>query len=121
MGADVNFPSTGTDSGLGGIFALTSNSYQLNAIGKYDVSFWVSVAEAGQLELTLNTVPLANTVTGRATGTNYIMARVFITTTVINSVITVRNPSGNAAALTITPISGGTHAVTAHLSILRLT
>jgi hypothetical protein len=69
----------------------------------------------------LNGTPLANTVTGRATGTNYIMARVFIETTLVNSVITVRNPAGNPSALTITPISGGTQAVTAHLSILRLT
>ena len=31
-----------------------------------------------------------------------------VTTTVINSILTVRNPAGNAAALTITPLTGGT-------------
>ena len=93
----------------------------MSAVGQYDVSFFVSIAEAGQLELTLNNVALANTVTGRATGTNYIEERVLIDVISIDSVLTVRNPAGNAAALTVTPTSSGTHAVSAHLTILRLT
>ena len=43
-----------------------------------------------------------------------------ITTTVINSILTVRNPAGNAAALTITPLAGGTRPVSAHLVITQI-
>lgn len=71
--------------------------------------------------LTLNNVDVASTVTGRATGTNYIAERVLIDVVSINSTLTVRNPAGNAAALTVSPISGGASAVSAHLSIIRLT
>lgn len=37
------------------------------------------------------------------TGTSQIVGMAVITTTAVNSVLTVRNPAGNAAALTITP------------------
>ncbi len=43
-----------------------------------------------------------------------------ITTTSINSILTLRNPASNAAALTITPVAGGTEPVSAHLIITRL-
>lgn len=35
-------------------------------------------------------------------------------------VLTVRNPAGNAAALTITPLAGGTRPVSAHLVITQI-
>ena len=41
-------------------------------------------------------------------------------TTTINSILTVRNPAGNAAALTITPLAGGTSPVSAHLVITQI-
>jgi len=37
-----------------------------------------------------------------------------------NSILTVRNPAGNAAALTVTPVAGGTRSVSAHLLIVQL-
>lgn len=43
-----------------------------------------------------------------------------VETTSVNSVLTVRNPAGNAAALTITPLAGGTRPVSAHLVITQL-
>ena len=43
-----------------------------------------------------------------------------VTTTSINSILTVRNPSANAAALTITPLAGGTRPVSAHLVITQI-
>ena len=43
-----------------------------------------------------------------------------VTTTVVNSILTVRNPAGNAAALTITPVAGGTRPVSARLVITRI-
>jgi len=43
-----------------------------------------------------------------------------VTTTAVNSVLTVRNPAGNAAELTITPLAGGTRPVSAHLTIVQI-
>lgn len=82
--------------------------------------FQVSVTEAGQLLLTLNGEDLAYTVAGRATGTSQIIGMAIVETTTINSILTVRNPAGNPAALIITPLAGGTRPVSAHLVITRL-
>ena len=43
-----------------------------------------------------------------------------ITTSVVNLVLTVRNPVDNPAALTITPDAGGASAVSAHLIITQI-
>jgi hypothetical protein len=59
-------------------------------------------------------------VAGRATGTSQIVGIALVTTAVPNSVLTVRNPTGNPAALTITTTAGGNAAVSAHLVITRL-
>jgi len=48
---------------------------------------------------------------GRATGTSQIIGMALVTTTSVNSILTVRNPAGNAAALGITPLAGGTRPV----------
>lgn len=89
-------------------------------IGTYQILFQVSVTEAGQLILTLNGQDLDYTVVGRATGTSQIVGMAVITTSAVNSVLTVRNPAGNAAALTITPLAGGTRPVSAHLVITQI-
>jgi hypothetical protein len=60
------------------------------------------------------------TVVGRATGTSQIAGMSLVTTTVINSQLTVRNPAQNSTALTITPIAGGTRPVSAHLVIMQI-
>ena len=80
----------------------------------------MSVDEAGQLLLTLNGEDLAYTVVGRATGVSQIVGMALVTTTVIDSILTVRNPAGNAAALTIPPLAGGTRPVSAHLVITQI-
>lgn len=77
------------------------------------------MTEAGQLLLTLNGQDLAYTVAGRATGTSQIIGMAVVTTTAVNSVLTVRNPAGNAA-LTITPLAGETRPVSAHLVITQI-
>jgi len=118
-GEDVDFPQDGPNSGAT-ITRLGPSSFNLSEIGTYQVLFQVSVDEAGQLILTLNGADLAYTVVGRATGTSQIVGMALVTTTAINSVLTVRNPEGTAAALTITPLAGGTRPVSAHLVILQL-
>ena len=117
-GADVSFPQDGPTSGAA-IARTGPSTFNLATIGTYQVLFQVSVDEAGQLILTLNGADLAYTVVGRATGTSQIVGMALVQTTVANSILTVRNPAGNATALTITPIAGGTRSVSAHLVITQ--
>ena len=118
-GTDVSFPQDGPNSGTG-IVRTGADAFILPQIGTYLVMFQVSVTEAGQLILTLNGQDLAYTVAGRAAGTSQIVGTALVETAVTNSVLTVRNPDGTAAALTITPLAGGTRPVSAHLLILQL-
>lgn len=118
-GTDVSFPQDGPNSG-NGISRLSASSFELGTIGTYQVLFQVGVTEAGQLILTLDGEYLAYTVVGRATGTSQIVGMALVQTTTESSVLTVRNPAGEAAALTITPLAGGTRSVSAHLTILQI-
>jgi hypothetical protein len=118
-GTDVSFPQDGPSSS-GTIARTGPSSFNLATIGTYQVVFQVSVDEAGQFILTLNGADLAYTVVGRATGTDQIVGTYLVTTTVINSILTVRNPAGNSTALTITPLAGGTRPVSAHLTIMQI-
>ena len=118
-GTDVSFPQDGPTSGAG-IVRSGPSTFTLAEIGTYQVLFQVSVTEAGQLMLTLNGEDLAYTVAGRATGASQIVGMAIVETTVINSVLTVRNPEGTAEALTITPLAGGTRPVSAHLVITQI-
>ncbi len=119
VGADVSFPQDGPTS-AGSISRIDASTFNLSAIGSYQVVFQVSITEAGQLILTLNGADLAYTVVGRATGTSQIVGTSLVTTSVINSILTVRNPAGNSTALTITPLAGGTRPVSAHLTITQV-
>lgn len=118
-GTDVSFPQDGPNSGSG-ITRVCDKEFNLELIGIYEVLFEVSITEAGQLILILNGADLAYTVVGRATGASQIIGMAIISTTVIDSILTVRNPSGNATALSITPLAGGTRSVSAHLVITQI-
>lgn len=118
-GTDVSFPQNGPIANTN-IGRLGPSSFNLGPIGTYQILFEVSVTEAGQLILTLNGQDLDYTVAGRATGTSQIVGMAAVTTTSVNSVLTVRNPAGNAAALTVTPLAGGTRPVSAHLVITQI-
>ncbi|KAF5069747.1 hypothetical protein DSECCO2_229320 [anaerobic digester metagenome] len=122
-GADVSFPQDGPSGGAS-IIRTSASTFQLSSIGVYQVLFQVSVTEAGQLVLTLDSgggsLELPETVVGRATGTSQIVGIALIRTTVSNSILTVRNPASESTALTITPLAGGTEPVSAHLVILQI-
>jgi len=109
-GTDVSFPQDRPNSGSG-ITRTSVSSFSLGEIGTYQILFQVGVDEAGQLILTLNGSDLAYTVVGRTTGTSQIIGMAIVTTTSVNSILTVRNPAVNATALTITPSAGGTRSV----------
>lgn len=110
----------GPQGPAGDMGTVGPSSFNLGPIGTYQILFQVSVTEAGQLILTLNGQDLDYTVAGRATGTSQIVGMAVVTTTAVNSVLTVRNPAGNAAALTVTPLAGGTRPVSAHLVITQI-
>ncbi|MET3683737.1 hypothetical protein ABID56_001846 [Alkalibacillus flavidus] len=117
-GTDVSFPQDGPTSGTD-ILRVNDTTFNLAETGIYQVLFQASIAEAGQLILTLNGADLEYTVVGRATGTSQIVGMALVETSVIDSLLTVRNPAGNATALTLTPLAGGTRPVSAHLVITR--
>ena len=129
-GVAVEFPQDGP--ALGGIIRLggvNPSEFVLPDIGTYLVTWQVSVAEAGQLVLALDSgsgfVELAPTVVGRATGTSQISGSTLITTTAVSSTLAVRNPTGNTPALTITPHAGTSDvptrpSVSATLTIIRI-
>ena len=118
VGSAVEFPQDGPESGS--IARLSASTFSLPSIGTYRVAFSVSVNEAGQLGLRLNGALLAYTVYGRATGTSEITGEAFVRTTAVNAILEVVNPAGNAAALTVTPLAGGTNPAVASLTIERL-
>ncbi len=118
-GADVEFPNDG-GSGGGAVGRVGPSSFRLEEPGSYLVMFSVSVNQPGQLVLTLDGNELLPTATGRATGTSAITGFAVVTSTAPGAVLTVRNPSGNPTALTVTPSAGGTLAASAHLTVLKL-
>lgn len=118
VGTPVFFPQNGPILGAG-IDRITGSTFNLVNVGVYLVSFQVSVTEPGQLLIALNGVEEAYTVVGRATGTSQITQSCLIDVIAPNSVISINNPAGNSTALTITPLAGGTNAVSAHLMITR--
>lgn len=119
VGSAVEFPQNGPNNGA--IVRSGPSTFVLSDVGTYRVAFSVPVSEPGQLELTLNSTPLAYTVYGRATGTTSISGEALVTTTASNSVVSVINPSGNSSALTITPSAGdAAHPAAASLVIERL-
>jgi hypothetical protein len=117
-GSPVQFPQDGPQSGS--ISRTGSATFNLANIGTYEVSFQASVTQPGQLALTLNGAELPYTVVGRATGTSQIAGDSLVQTTVVNSVLTLENPSADAIGLTLTPTAGGVDPVSASLVIKRV-
>jgi len=117
IGGEVQFPQDGPATA--GIYRITPSRFMLAAIGTYQVMFQVSVDEAGQLGIALNTVLIASSVVGRATGTSQLTGVSLITTSTVNTFLSIKN-AGSFSALTVTPVAGGTNPVSAHLVITRL-
>jgi hypothetical protein len=119
VGGDVQFPQDGPAGGPS-ISRITASTFDLATPGTYEVTFAVSVSEAGQLELSLNGSALAYTVVGRATGTSQIVGEALVTVSAPDAVLAVENPAGNPAALTVTPLAGGGTPDSASLIIQQL-
>ena len=117
-GTAVEFPQDGPANGT--IVRNNATQFILPDIGIYEVNFQVSVTEAGQLVVVVDGTELLYTVVGRATGTSQIVGVFLVETTLLDSVLSINNPLGSAAALTITPSAGGVDPVSAHLVIKRV-
>ncbi len=119
VGTPVEFPQDGPNAGVG-ITRLTNYTFNLAAVGTYQILFQVSVDEAGQLAVAFGGLEVPQTVVGRATGTSQIVGQCYVTTTVADTVLSIINAPGNSTALTITPTAGGQNPVSAHLVIIRV-
>lgn len=119
-GAAILFPqsnpsNTGTITRQGG---ASPSVFILPTIGTYLVQFQASIGEPGQLALRIGGTVDTNTVVGRSTGADQIIGKSLVTTSVPNTTLEVVNDG--AVALTMTPIAGGTHSVSAHVLIIRI-
>ncbi len=117
-GDPVSFPLAGPTSGT--ITSLDPSTFILPAVGTYQVSFQASVVESGQLELSLNGIPVATSVVGRATGTTQLVGDSLVTTTSADETLQVVNPAGNSGVLVLSSNAGGAAAVGASLVIEQL-
>lgn len=121
-GSDIAFPNDGPSSETGNIsrVSMSNTEFNLHEIGVYQVLFQVSITNAGQLVLTLNNFEQATTVVGRGATNSQIVGMALVQTTVIDTKLTVRNPTANATAITATTNAGGSDAVSAHLVITQI-
>jgi hypothetical protein len=119
VGAPVLFPQNGPTTAPPAATRATAGTFTVPVAGIYQISWQASIAEPGQLQVAVNGVGVANTVVGRATGTSQMEGNTLVTLAA-NDVVSILNPTGNAAALTMTPIAGGTHAVSATLTIRKV-
>jgi hypothetical protein len=122
-GDRVKFPQDGPIIGTG-ITRVNNSKYGLGPIGTYLVQFQVSVDEPGQLLVALDSglgfVEQVNTVVGRAAGSSQIVGMSLVTTTVVDTKLSIQNPLANPVALTPSSSAGGTLPVSAHLCIMRI-
>lgn len=120
-GTPVDFPQDGPTNGP--VSRVNANTFEILVAGIYKIEWQVSVSEAGQLVVAVDDGPgfveRAETVVGRDTGTSQIVGDTYLSFD-IGDLVQIWNPTGNPAALTITPIAGGTHAVSATLSFTRV-
>lgn len=124
INAPLNFPHNGVTS----LTIVRNNNsatdFLLQSIGVYLITFQGSFNEPGQLTLFLDPNigvfnRVANTTVGRATGTSQIVGNTLLKTTVAYSKIRIVNDA-SPAALTVTPLPGGTEFASVSITIVRL-
>ena len=124
----IEFPQDGPNTSAGVITRFPDLPpipflfFVLRDIGVYQILFQVSVNEPGQLVVVKDLDPvgieISNTVVGNNFGNSQIVGICLITTEVIDTVISIRNPAGNAP-FSLTPNAGGAQPVSAHLNITK--
>jgi len=119
------FPRNGASVPLvNGITRIDASSFNLAAIGTYEVSWTVQTTEPVQWQVELNGAAVVNAITpdqNPTSGGHPVTGIFLVTTTLANSVLAIINAAGNAGAVTITPADGNyTHANTPTLNIAML-
>ena len=118
-GDDVSFPQDGPTSGS--IARAGPDTFNLPAIGTYQVMFNVGVFDRGQLILTLNGTPLPYTgVETSSFPISQLVGTFLVTTTVTDSSLSVRNPSDSGIEVNVASFDGGNAPVSAHLVITQI-
>ena len=112
----IEFPQTAVSNSI--ITRISPSSFNLPDIGTYEISFQASIQEQTQLGIFLNGALLSSSVVGRATGTTQIVGSSLVTTTLVNSLLSINNLG--FTAITMAPNAGGTNPVSAHLIIKKL-
>lgn len=123
VGAACPFPELGPSSGAGAPSALSASTFLLPNIGIYQVTFQVTITEApAQLGLAIGGVLLSTPVcvAGRNAAGAQIAGDFVFNTTVPNEVLSIINPLGSPAPLTVTPKAGGSNANSATLMIQQI-
>ena len=111
-GADIAFPNDGPASD--GISRASDSSFILAEPGVYQVQFVLDASEGQQVSLSLNGAELPYTAVQRDNAQAQVVGISLIETDAANAVLTVRNPSGSASAIALTPDSSS------HLVMTRL-
>jgi hypothetical protein len=118
--APVAFPNAGPLVGTGIVSNVGGTTFTLTNAGTYEVSWQVSISEAGQLGIALGGTIQPDTVVSRASGSTQLVGDTLITVGA-GAVLSIINPPGNSPAETITPDAGGNNPVSATLTIKQLT
>lgn len=105
IGAPLDFPNAGPTSGAAPT-RTGPGAFLINLSGVYEVNFQGSFDEPGQLALFIGVGALARTRVGRATGTSQIAGSFHVQLT-LGAVVSIVNDA-SPAALTVTPLPGGT-------------
>lgn len=116
-GGDVAFPNT--KETVGGVARFNHTQYVLFAPGLYKIEFAVPVVERSQLVVALNGVEDSTTVFGTDSA-GILIGVCTVRTRGANTLLTIRNPSASAGAVSIPQHSGGALPASAALFISRL-
>ncbi len=121
-GAAIPFPRD--DYISGGIIRSGTSNFLLPFIGTYKIDFIIETTEMGQWQVSVAGTPLDNTTIGNqnpTSGGHLFAGSAFVTTVANDTLVSVINPAGNSAALTITPSDGAeTHANVQSIIIERV-
>jgi hypothetical protein len=119
-GHAIPFAQNGPASG--NITRISDSSFQLGTVGIYEVMMQIPVQNTGQVVVALNNVELPYTVTGESNGSNNVslVQKVFVQTTIPNSLLEIRYPAANTGTMKVVNSGGGNAAVSAHLVIVRV-
>ncbi|HEV7750621.1 MAG TPA: hypothetical protein VGO71_03720 [Baekduia sp.] len=116
-GARILFPHAG--AAQGGVAYSGGGEFTLPSAGTYRVSFSVTLAQAGQLQIVLNSVPLPYAIFGNDAANSEITGEALVTSPGAGSVISINAPGSNPN-VSLADAAGGSVPSAATLIIQRV-